>query len=255
MTDADGSRALEGRIAVVTGGHDGIGYYITEALVAAGVRVAILGRRGGRLEEAAHRIGGDVLPIVCDISDPDNVRQAFGKVDEQLGVLDVLINNAALFPLFKVGEATDEELQTAVGTNVLGVLYCMRATIERMRKRGAGDIISLSSESVRRPFPYLATYAATKAAIETLTRGLKQEVRPHGIRVSVLRSGHVEVPDREARTWDPERARAFYQEAEAGGYMTEVGPGIAPQATANAVVNMLRQPDDAVIDLLELTGR
>jgi NAD(P)-dependent dehydrogenase (short-subunit alcohol dehydrogenase family) len=249
------AKALDGRIAVVTGGHDGIGYYVSQALQTAGVRVAILGRRAERLEQAAGAIGGDVVPVVCDLRDPDSVRQAFSSVDERLGLPDVLINNAAAFPLFKVAEATDEELQTAVGTNVLGVLYCMREAIARMRKCGGGDIVSLSSESVRRPFPYLATYAATKAAVETLSRGLKQEVRGHGIRVSVLCSGHVEVPDRQARNWDPERARAFYQEAEAGGYMAEVGPGIAPEATANAVLSLLSQPDDAVIDLLELTGR
>jgi NADP-dependent 3-hydroxy acid dehydrogenase YdfG len=255
MAEAETFRALEGRIAVVTGGHAGIGYYITQALVAAGVRVAILGRRAGRLEDAARQLGGNVEPVVCDISDADSVRQAFRAVDERLGSVDVLINNAAVFPIFKVGDATDEDLQTAVGTNVLGVLYCVREAIVRMRDRQGGDIITLSSESVRRPFPYLATYAATKAAVETLTRGLKNELRPHRIRVGVVRSGHVEVPEREGRAWDPERAQAFYQEAEAGGYLAEVGPGIAPQATANAIVNMLRQPDDAVIDLLELTGR
>ncbi len=248
-----GLRKLESRIAVVTGGHDGIGYYISEALACQGARVAILGRRRDRLAQAAERIGG-VVPVVCDITDPASVRAAFETVDERLGCADVLINNAAVFPIFKVGDATDEELATVVNTNVLGVLHCIREAIKRMGASGAGDIITLSSESVLRPFPYLAAYAATKAAVETLSRGLKSELRPLGIRVGVLRSGHVEVPERQRSNWDPERAQAFFQEAEAGGYLAEAGPGIAPQTTAQAVVNMLMQPRDASIDLLELRG-
>lgn len=248
-------RELAGRVAVVTGGHAGIGYHITRALADHDIRVAVLGRRRQRLEQAAREIGGGVVPVVCDIADPDSVRAAFRAVDERLGSVDILINNAAVFPIFKVAEATDEELDGAVATNVLGVLYCMREAIARMRDNGGGDIVSLSSESVLRPFPYLATYAATKAAVETLSRGLKSELKPLGIRIGVLRSGHVEVPDRDGSRWDPERARAFFQEAEAGGYLAEAGPGIAPETTARAVVNMLSQPDDAVVDLLELRGR
>lgn len=255
MAGAAGQRILEGRTAVVTGGHDGIGYYISEALAASGMRVAILARRRDRLEQAAAQLGENVAPIVCDISDPDSVRRAFAAVDERFGALDVLINNAAVFPIFKIGDATDEELRTVVDTNLLGVLYCTRAAIERMRRRGGGDIVTLSSESVLRPFPYLAAYAATKAAVETLCRGLRNELRGTGIRVGVLRSGHVEVPGRDGSRWAPERAQAFFQEAQAGGYLAEAGPGIAPQATARAVLHMLTQPDDAVVDVLELRGR
>lgn len=239
----------------MTGGHDGLGYYITRRLRELDVRVALFGRRRDRLADAAVAIGGATIPVVCDLCDPDAVRRAFAEVDERLGPVSILINNAAVFPIFKVGEATDDELQTAVGTNVLGVLYCMRSAIERMRAHGRGDIITLSSESVLRPFPYLATYAATKAAVETLSRGLKSELKPLGIRVGVLRSGHVDVPGRGGSRWDPERAKAFYEEAQAGGYLAEAGPGIPPETTADAVVQMLLQPDDAVIDLLELRGR
>ncbi|MFW6093319.1 MAG: SDR family oxidoreductase [Pseudomonadota bacterium] len=255
MPDTWGRERLEGRVAVVTGGHAGIGYYVTRALVEQGVRVAILGRRETRLSEAARRLEGEVLPVTCDISDPESVRRAFAAVDDGFGSLDILINNAAVFPIFKVGDATDAELRDAVGTNVLGVLHCTREAIVRMRAAGGGDILSFSSESVHRPFPYLATYAATKSAVETLSRGLKNELRPFGIRVGVLRSGHVEVPDREASSWDPERAQAFFAEAQAGGYLAESGPGIRPETTAEAVVHMLTRPDEAVVDVLELRGR
>jgi NAD(P)-dependent dehydrogenase (short-subunit alcohol dehydrogenase family) len=255
MTQKPVFRSLQNRTAIVTGGHDGIGFHITQALLGAGARVAILARRQERLEQAAELLGGDVAPIVCDIADPNSVRAAFAAVDERFGALHVLINNAAAFPIFKIGDATDEELRQVVDTNVMGVLHCVRAAVERMRATGGGDIISLSSESVLRPFPYLSAYAATKAAIETLCRGLRSELREHAIRVGVLRSGHVDVPGREGSRWDPERTQAFYREAVAGGFMADAGPGIAPEATARAVLHMLTQPDDTVVDLLELRGR
>jgi meso-butanediol dehydrogenase / (S,S)-butanediol dehydrogenase / diacetyl reductase len=248
-------KTLTGRRAVVTGGHAGIGYYITEALLAEGMQVAILGRRRDRLDAAARNLGGAAVPVVCDISDPDSVRAAFAEIDGRLGSVDVLINNAAVFPIFTIGDATDQELETVVRTNLLGVLYCTREAIVRMRKAGGGDILTISSESVQRPFPYLTAYAATKSAVETLSRGLKSELRPHGIRVGVLRSGFVAVPDREPSAWDPDRAAAFFEQAQAGGHLADSGPGIAPQTTARSIVHMLRQPDDAAIDLLELRGR
>ncbi len=248
-------RDLTGRRAVVTGGHAGIGFFISRALVDAGARVAILGRRADRLEAAAGELGGGVEPVRCDIADPDSVREAFATLESRLGGLDALVNNAAVFPLFRITEATDAELRQAVDTNLLGVLHCIRAAVPLMRAAGGGDIVTISSESVLRPFPFLTAYAATKAAVETLSRGLKHELRADGIRVGVLRSGHVEVPNRDGSTWDPERAQAFFAEAEAGGFLAEAGPGIAPEATARAVLHMLTQPDDAVVDLLELRGR
>jgi NAD(P)-dependent dehydrogenase (short-subunit alcohol dehydrogenase family) len=246
---------LENRVAIVTGGHDGIGYYISEALVARGMRVAIFARRRDVLERTANKLGDNVRGFVCDIRHPDQVRSAFGEVDAAFGRLDALVNNAALFNLYKVADATDEELRATLETNLLGVLHCVREAVPRLRGQGGGNIVNVSTESVNHPFPFLSVYAATKAAVETLSRALRNELRPFGIRVGVLRSGHVAVPDRAAgSSWDPARARAFYAEAEAGGHLAMSGPGIDPRTTAAAVVSMLEQPSNAAIDLLELRG-
>ena len=252
MPNAEDSTPLGGRVAVVTGGHSGVGYYITEALAAQGMRVAMFGRRRAVLDRAAEALGGAVQGIVCDIRDPGSVRSAFVEVDKSLGTPDTLINNAAVFDIYKVAEATDEELQATVETNLLGVLYCIREAVPRMQAVHRGDIVNVSSESVMHPFPFLSVYAASKAGLETLSRGLKNELRPMGIRIGVLRSGRVEVPDRETSNWDPERTRAFFEEAEAGGYMAFAGAGINPRTTASAVVNMLSRPPEASIDLIEL---
>ena len=124
MTGSEGS-ALSGRVAVVTGGHDGVGYYIAEALLGEGMRVALLARRREVLQQAARKLAGDVLPVVCDIRDPDSVRAAFASVDEGLGGVSVLVNNAAIISIYRIAEASDEELHATVQTNLLGVMYCI----------------------------------------------------------------------------------------------------------------------------------
>jgi meso-butanediol dehydrogenase / (S,S)-butanediol dehydrogenase / diacetyl reductase len=256
MTDqtADARSLLAGRVAIVTGGGSGIGFYIAEALVAEGMGVAILGRRRDVLDRAAERLGERAFAVACDVRTPDQVRRAFAAVADRFARLDALVNNAAVFDVFRVADATDEELRATLEVNVLGALHCIREAVPLMRKSGGGDIVSISSESVMRPFPLLSVYAASKAALELLSRGLRNELRPDGIRVAVLRSGHVAVPDREEARWEPERAREFMAEAERGGYMADVGAGIDPRTTAAAVVTMLRQPAAASMELLELRG-
>ncbi len=248
-----GASELSGRTAVVTGGHDGVGYYIAEALLGEGMRVALLARREHVLQTAARELGGEVLPVVCDIRDPDSVRSAFRSVDEGLGSVSVLVNNAAIIAIFRIAEASDEELHATVETNLLGVMYCIREAAARMRTAGMGDIVNITSEAVLRPFPYLLGYSSTKAAVETMSRGLKRELAPLGIRVGVLRSGRVAVPDRQPGSrWDTERTEAFFKEAYAGGFIEHEGDGIDPRTTARSVVHMLQSPRNASIDVLEL---
>ena len=248
-----GEPALSGRIAAVTGGHDGVGYYIAEALLAEGMRVVLLARRKDVLQQAARNLGKDVLPVVCDIRDPDSVRAAFRSIDEGLGSVSVLVNNAAIIAIYRIAEASDEELHATVETNLLGVMYCIREAVARMRSAGVGDIVNITSEAVLRPFPYLLGYSSTKAAVETMSRGLKRELASLGIRVGVLRSGRVAVPDRQPGSrWDPERTEAFFKEAYAGGFIEHEGDGIDPRTTARSVVHMLRSPRNANIDVLEL---
>lgn len=255
MQEGPAPDELNGKVAAVTGGHSGIGYYITEALVTAGMRVAMLGRREAVLQPAAEAIGEAVLPVVCDIRDPQSVRDAFGRVDEGLGPVSAMINNAAVFPFFKLDLATDDQLRAVVETNLLGVMYCSREAIRRMLDRGSGDIVTVSSEVVRHPWPYLSAYSATKAAVEMLSWGWKEEYRSDGIRVAVLRSGRVEVP-REAggvgSDLDPRVVEDFFAKTTAAGFQHADVPGIDPHTTAASVLHILRQPRDASIDLLEL---
>src|SRR5690606_36481076 len=179
-------KSLKGMTALVTGAARGLGLHFAEALVAAGANVAMVARSTGALQEEAARLGPQALPVAADLSDSNEVRRAFAETKAKFGGVDILINNATLNYAHRIEEATDEELQAEVGVNILGAIYCMREAIPLMRERGGGDIVNVSSESVLRPFPYLSTYAARKAAIENLTVGMREEVRHDNIRVTTL---------------------------------------------------------------------
>jgi meso-butanediol dehydrogenase / (S,S)-butanediol dehydrogenase / diacetyl reductase len=241
---------LSGRIALVTGAARGLGLHFAEALVEAGAKVALVARSADLLREHAERLGPSALAMPGDIADPDSVRAAFAATTEAFGGLDVLVNNATLNYAHRIEEATDAELQAEIGVNILGPIYCIREAVPLMRARGAGDIINVSSESVLRPFPFLATYAACKSAIETLTIGMRDEVRQDGIRMTTLRSGTVASGGAFLQGSDPERMRRFLEAAAAGGHLDHVGQAISPKVAAKALVDLLATPREAHIDMI-----
>lgn len=193
-----------------------------------------------------------VLPVVADVSDPAQVRRAFEEIDAAFGGVDILVNNAALYRAYKIEEATDEELQSTFAVNILGPAYCSREAIKRMRRRGAGDIVNVSSESVRNPFPYLSGYVASKSALESFSQGLRNELRADNIRVSVFRTGFMTGESANLDSWPEGRLEAFLAAAGASGHLRNVGAGISPTTAASALVSALTLPREANIDLLEL---
>lgn len=240
------------RIAIVTGASRGMGLAIAKRLVAEGARVAMLARSAGELEQAAEGIGGEVLPFAADISDPGSVKQAFAAVTERWGGLDILVNNAALANPNPIEHARDADLQLEVAVNVLGPIYCCREAIPLMRARGGGDIVNISSESVRHPYPHLSLYAATKSALETLSAALQFEVADDRIRVTVYRSGNVRGTF--SRNWDPEAKTRARTAARNRGFYNQSGAQIEPEIPAEMIANLLALPFEAQVDLIELRG-
>jgi NADP-dependent 3-hydroxy acid dehydrogenase YdfG len=249
--NADEDKSFEGKVAVVTGAARGLGKRVAEAFVRAGCGVALVGRNAEALQRVASELGENAVAFPTDISDPDAVRQTFAAISQCFGGVDFLINNAAVGHLQTIEEADDQLLQEEVGANLLGPIYCMRAAIPLMRSRGGGGIVNVTSESVSRPYPFLTVYAATKSAIETLSAGLRTELRGQGIRITVLRSGRMSESGFNCN-W-PEDQRARYREiVKTEGYHASSGEPISPQITARAILDVLSLPREANIDLLEL---
>ena len=242
---------LKNRIAVVTGASRGIGLEVCRTFASEGAQVAMLARNQEALDHAAEAIPG-ARAFSCDVGDPASVEQAFTAVRTALGDVDILINNAALGEPRLMEEAVDGELQRQVSVNLLGPIYCARAVIPMMRRRGLGDIINVSSESVSTPYPLMGTYAATKSALETVSASLRSELRGSGIRVSIYRSGRVETGFSD--DWSAELRAQIARKAVECGFTAQSGERITPDIPARAMLAMLLVDRSAHVDLMQLRG-
>src|ERR1700712_1279601 len=253
MSDSS-NNSLQGKIAVVTGAATGLGKQVAIKLVEAGARVAILGRTQEKLDALAKSLGPSALPVVADVADPDQVRSAFEMVDRHFGPVDILVNNAAIYVPFRIEDADDQGLINTISTNLLGAAFCIREATKRMKVKGQGDIINVSSESTRNPFPYLTVYAARKAGLETLSAGLRSELHEYGIRVAVLRVGRMKGLDANASlaNWkegELEQALALWDKT---GHNAFTGAGMDTSTVAGAVLNALTLPREANMDVFEV---
>lgn len=243
---------LDGKVVVITGAGQGLGKATALALGAAGARVALLGRTQSKVEAVEAQLDGHGLAIGCQLEDPDSVRGAFAQIKEKWGGVDVLINNAASYTIFKIENATDQQIQDSVNSNFLGPVHCIREAIPLMRERGTGDIINLTTESVNHPIPFLVLYAATKGGVEVLSRGLRDELRADKIRVTTLRMGSIADPDKSPNQFDPAVAAEFREEFIASGRARLVGAGQNLDTITGAILNIISLPRDANADLVEL---
>ncbi|MDO7842255.1 SDR family oxidoreductase [Sphingomonas immobilis] len=241
--------SLAGKVAIVTGGSKGMGSRFVDALVAEGAKVAIFARASAEADALAARHGDAAAAFDCDVADAAAVERSIAAAVARFGRLDILVNNAALFHPFLLEEATSAQVERHVGVNLLGPIWCTRAAIPHLRA-SRGHIVNISSESVRMPFPFLSVYAATKAGLETLSQGLRDELREDGIRVTVLRSGSVAGSTGGAH-WDPEVVPRFFATIQRTGHAAFTGHSVEPETMARTLIAVLTLPADVSVDLIE----
>lgn len=244
---------LAGKVAIVTGGGGGLGAAIGKQLADAGAYVALFGRTKATLDITAKAIGKAALPVVVDLADPTSVDAGVAAVMAAHGGVDMLINNAAIFPLGRIEKMANESIRLLFDTNVLGPIYCSRAVIATMRARGGGHIVNISSESVHAPMPHLTGYVMSKAALEMLTTCLRNELFADRIRVTTVRSGRM-ISDKTEMPpgWDMAEMEQFFAECEKAGVDTYLGPGMAYATVAASVLHAVTSPDDSNIDMIEI---
>jgi len=248
------SGQMQGKVIAITGASRGMGRAFAAILASEGAKILALARPSDELDSLAAELGSSVLTMACDIADAGAVTQAIDQGAGQLGRLDGLINNAAVVCITKVEAATDEQIQRQYGANLFGSIYATRAAIPHLRAAGGGDIIFMSSESVRMAFPYLTLYMSTKTAIEGFAMGLRQELRAQGTRVTVLRSGAVDTGTI-SEGWTEEQARDFMTDALRSGCLAFSGRNASVESMAKTLLAVITLPRDVNVDLIEPRAR
>jgi len=183
---------LQGKVVIISGGGTGLGRDTAIGLARAGADISLCGRRRQPLEEVAAEIralGRRALPIPCDISDPAAVQAMVERTVQELGRIDVLVNNAAIYPRRPWTEVTVEEWDRVFEVNMRGFFVCARAVYPYFKAQGKGKIVNISSITFFIGFANLLAYASTKGAIVGFTRTLAREVGPDGITVNCVAPG------------------------------------------------------------------
>jgi NADP-dependent 3-hydroxy acid dehydrogenase YdfG len=186
------ARSLQGKVVAITGGARGIGKATAAALVGRGAKVAIGDLDRELAEATASELGGETLALELDVTRRESFEGFLDQVDERLGSLDVLVNNAGIMPIGKRLE--DEDDPTAarqIDINLHGVLFGMKLVLPRMRRRGTGHIVNLASQAGKVGLPGGATYCATKHAVVGVSEAVRAELRGSGVEVSVVMPGVV----------------------------------------------------------------
>jgi glucose 1-dehydrogenase len=217
-----GRNRLDGKVAIITGGDQGIGRAIALRLAAEGADIAFC-YRANRIgaEEVVARITGDgagartgrkALALQADVSDAAQVQNFITTVLARFGTADILLNNAALERRADFWEVTEQDYDLVLNVNLKGVFFTTQAVVRHwMAAKQSGKIINISSVHEELPFPHFASYCASKGGLKMLARDLAIELAPYGITINNIAPGAIETPINKALLNDPAKLKPLLE--------------------------------------------
>jgi NAD(P)-dependent dehydrogenase (short-subunit alcohol dehydrogenase family) len=179
-------RALTGKVVAITGGGRGIGRAIAHVLAPHGARVAIGDLDREAAEKVATELGGSALGLALDVTDHAGFTAFLDQVEERLGSLDVLVNNAGIMPVTALVDESPESVARQLEINLHAVIHGTQEAMRRMAPRHTGHIVNIASLAGRIGLPNMATYCATKHGVVGLSEAVHAELRGSGVEVSVV---------------------------------------------------------------------
>jgi NADP-dependent 3-hydroxy acid dehydrogenase YdfG len=241
--------SLQGQVVAITGASSGIGEATALACASAGAAVALAARRIERIQALAQRIaaeGGRAIAVPTDVGEEEQARSFVRRAHEELGRLDVLVNNAGVMLLGPIENAPTEDWRRMIHANVFGVLYCTHAALPIMREQGAGHIVNMSSVAGRFARANTGVYNLTKWGVGAFSEALRQECVATNVRVTLIEPGMVATELASHNT--PETLKQMARRFE----------GVAPLAAediANAVLYAISQPQNVSVNELLVRPR
>ena len=196
-------RLLGGQVVAITGGARGIGEATARAIARKGAKVAIGDLDVELAQKTAASLGGEAIALELDVTRRDSFASFISQVEERLGPVDVLVNNAGIMPIGAFADEDDATARRMIDINLHGVIYGMKLVLPAMTGRGRGHIVNIASQAGKAGIPGGATYCATKHAVVGLSEAVRAELRDTGVEISCvmpavvnteLGSGLVETP-------------------------------------------------------------
>ena len=231
------------KVVAITGASSGLGESTAKLLASRGAKVVLGARRKDRIDSVVKEIsatGGKAAGFAVDVTNRRQVETFVKEAVDNFGRVDVLVNNAGIMPIAPIGLLKVDEWDRQIDVNVKGVLYGVAAVLPQMLKQKSGHIINLASVFGIKVFaPGGTVYCATKAAVRTLTEGMRMELHSENIRCTVISPGAV-LSELQNSTSDPSSAK-FVKEL-----YDKVG--ISADSVARAILYAIEQPADVEID-------
>jgi clavulanate-9-aldehyde reducatase len=228
--------SLDGKVAAITGASSGIGEATAIALAEAGAKVSLGARRKDRLDALVEKIGDDALAIETDIGDEEQARAFVQRTKDELGGLDILINNAGVMLLGPLLAQEGDDWRTMVDVNILGLIYCSHAALAIMAEQQSGHIVNISSVAGRVARAGSAVYNFTKWGVTGFSEALRQEAAYANVRVTCVEPGFVDT-ELQGHNTNPMVVEATKK------FRDEIGKVLEAEDIADAILFAVSRPE------------